>query len=74
MTRAKFYCGSSENVGQPTDTTRKYVFTAVTGDGVPEDESYHRYTPNGRLELCVDNPAVEFEVGASYYLDFTKAD
>ena len=72
-TRAKFRCASSEAQNSPTPTTRRYAFTAVTGDGVPEDESYHKYTPAGRLELCVDNPNVTFEPGQDYYLDITPA-
>lgn len=73
-TRAKFHCGLSQKVGQPTQDSTRYSFTAVTQGGTPEDELYYRATPNGRLELVVDNPAVTFEPGRAYYLDITPAD
>ena len=44
-------------------------------DGDSEDNTYARYTPNGKLTLTVNNPALlgALKVGESYYLDFTKA-
>lgn len=71
MTRAKFRCTSVEPYA---NSLRNYTMTAVTDDGTPENERYHRYTPGGTLQIGVDNPAVEFEVGRDYYLDFTPAD
>lgn len=70
-TRAKFRCNSAEeySTGQ-----RTYKFTAVTDDGTPENERYHRYTPSGALQISIDNPAVSFTIGAAYYLAFTPAD
>jgi hypothetical protein len=48
---------------------------AVCADEVPENQRYHRYTPSGSLEITIDNPAAleQFELGKSYYLDFTPA-
>lgn len=45
-------------------------------DGRDENNTYAKWSPSGRLELTVANPALfgEFEVGEEYYLDFTKAD
>jgi len=44
-------------------------------DGSDENNTYARFSPSGRLELTVANPALfgKFEVGEEYYLDFTKA-
>lgn len=75
--RAKFRC-HSENTRrhgpQAEASIRSYEFMAVFDDGTPENERYAKYTPTGKLEITVDNPAVSFEPGKSYYLDFTPAD
>jgi hypothetical protein len=71
-TRALFCCNSFEQFG--TDQPRRYKFSAVSGDSsVPEAERYHRFTPSGTFELCVDNPNVSFEPGKFYYLDISEA-
>jgi hypothetical protein len=46
----------------------------VTG-GSTENDSFWKATPNGSIELGVDNlPAVEgMKVGDEFYVDFTKA-
>lgn len=63
---------------QPATTVktwpRTYRFTASYDESIPEDQRYARYTPSGSLTITVDNPAVEFELGKSYYLDITPAD
>jgi hypothetical protein len=69
--RAKFRCEKSDaKVGSPVR------MRAVAADGVPENELFHRYTPDGTLFLTVDNPAVDgfFVEGAYYYLDLTPVD
>lgn len=50
---------------------RKVVFAAVCADEVPENQRYHKYTPNGRIELTITNPNVSYDVGAFYYFDST---
>lgn len=52
---------------------RRYEFYAEYDPDVPEDERYAKYTPYAKLEMSVDNPAVIFEPGKAYYLDFTEA-
>lgn len=75
--RAKFYVQSVQNVHQPNpDATCAIVkLAAVYGDG-KGNETWSKYTPQGSVELTITNPAAveAFELGASYYLDFTKAD
>jgi hypothetical protein len=69
MTRAKMRCTQAGT----TNGYLAYVFSAVTDDGTPENERYHKYTPSGSLHLSVDNPNVSFEEGREYYVDITPA-
>lgn len=73
-TRAKFRCNTVKRWSNNADGQRVYEFTAVYDDGTPENQRYAKYTPSGRLEITVDNPAVEFELGKDYYLDFTPVE
>lgn len=50
---------------------RTYKFMAAYDPDVPEDQRYAEATPNGQLSINIDNPAVSFEPGRYYYLDFT---
>ena len=45
-------------------------------DGIDENNSYAKFTPQGELTLTIANPALVgmIEPGATYYLDFTPAD
>jgi len=51
------------------------TLSAVPADELPENQRYHKYTPSGELKMTIDNPPAEefFELGKSYYLDFTPA-
>lgn len=69
-TRAKFRCLEETYYG---NSQKKYKFSAVGSDGIPENERFTKYTPCGQLEMTVDNPNVSFHPGMSYYLDFTPA-
>lgn len=69
--RAKFRCSSVKQ--HENSTAKSYEFYAACADEVEENQRYHKYTPSGRLEIMVDNPAVSFELGKHYYLDFTPA-
>lgn len=44
-------------------------------DGSDENNTYAKFSPSGRIELTVANPALlgKFAVGEEYYLDFTPA-
>jgi len=52
--------------------SRKYRFGAQYDTSIPEDQRYALATPWASLEMTVDNPAVSFEPGKSYYLDFAE--
>ncbi len=75
--RAKFQCQSINHImtHSPGEQTAILTFAPVYGNG-KENESWSKYTPQGKLEMTVTNPAAvaAFEVGKSYYLDFTPAD
>jgi hypothetical protein len=74
--RAKFKVSSIETYG---GLSKVYKFQAVGQDAPPEGEEdarFHKYTPNGSMQMTVDNPAIDgfFEIGKSYYLDIAAAD
>jgi hypothetical protein len=71
--RAKFRV---ESVEISASGGRKIKMAAVTADGVPEHERFHRWTPSGTLEMWVDNPSAmdAFVQGKFMYLDFTTAE
>ena len=77
MIRAKFRCiFETHKKWGPDDAhvTRSYEFQAMYDPETPEDQRYAKATPCGSLTIQVDNPAVTFEPGKSYYLDFTPID
>jgi len=74
-TRAKFRCTSvtrtSYTPANEEELPRQFVFQAIYDQSIPEDQRYAKYSPAGELKITVDNPAVDWEIGKSYYLDFT---
>lgn len=71
-TRAKFNC---QTITQYTGGSREVTLSAVTSAGSAENESFWNATPSGQVKLTISNPKAQefFEVGKSYYLDFTEA-
>lgn len=67
--RAKFVCSGKEG-------TVMFLHPVYSEDIQTEDGRFTQATPWGELKMAVDNPnaAIQFEVGKSYYLDFTPAD
>ena len=61
-------------VGQ--EEKRTLNFTPVYGTGSEENKAFWNATPTGSLQLGIVNQAAwsQFELGKSYYLDFTPAD
>jgi len=45
-------------------------------DGSDEDNTYAKFSPSGKLELTIANPALRGKVqaGQKFYVDFTAAD
>jgi hypothetical protein len=73
--RAKFRVASVEYWGSEHDETspRNYTLHAMYDTSTLENERFTKFTPSGELKIRVENPAVKFEVGKYYYLDFTLA-
>ena len=72
-TRAKFQC--QQETRHNGWNARTFRFQAIYDQGlVDEDRSFAKATPSGTLEIQVDNPNVQFELGAFYYLDLTKVE
>lgn len=69
----RYEAGQSVPTGEFT-WPRTYRFSPQYDPSVPEDQRYARYTPTGELRIQVDNPAVVFEPGKQYYLDFTPVE
>ncbi len=72
MVRAKFQVSSITKHSYGPATT--ILLYAQCADSIEENKRFAKYTPSGRLELTVDNPPAQefFELGKSYYLDFTE--
>lgn len=71
--RAKFKIDSVKHFSGPRVEVEA---TPVCRDpGTPENESFHKWTPTGKLTMNICNPAaVNFlEPGKEYYVDFTPA-
>lgn len=74
--RAKFRCTSEASVRHSVGSAghRVFTFQPMYDSSVPEDQRYFSSTPSGKLEITVDNPAVNWEPGRDYYLDFTPVE
>lgn len=77
--RAKFFVTEIKHAGTPgSDPYATITLVPVFGsygDG-KINETWSKYTPSGKLEMAVTNPAAidAFAIGKAYYLDFTPAD
>lgn len=77
--RAKFYVNSVtlSKWGPDQEILHTVKMSPVMGSGNASDEnkSFWKYTPTGSLELGTINAAAgaAFEIGKSYYLDFSPA-
>ncbi|MHB8407795.1 MAG: hypothetical protein ACYDHY_06730 [Acidiferrobacterales bacterium] len=69
--RAKFKITKVSEVDW-SPTIRLLTLSAVSDDGLPENQRFHKFTPAGTVEIMVDNPSIDgfFKIGTHYYLDF----
>jgi hypothetical protein len=69
MVRGKFYVSA-------LDVDGKTVTLNPVIDGSEENKQFFEATPSGEIRMGVMNQAAldEFEAGAEYYVDFTKAE
>lgn len=74
MVRGKWKLSEIHNLDWSA-TAKRYVFNAVCNDGTPENERFHKFTPNGSMTMTVDNPLAQaqFELGKEYFFDATPA-
>lgn len=70
----KRYAGAGEEPSTYLTWPRTFRFMPMYDPSVPEDQRYAQATPSGSLQMQVDNPAVSFEPGRDYYLDFTPVE
>lgn len=70
--RAKFRVSSVTDFG----FTKQVKLVAVSDDGIPENQRYHKATPSGTLEMTIDNPPAsdQFAPGREFYVDFTPVE
>jgi hypothetical protein len=54
---------------------KKYIFTTVYDKSIPEDVNFSKATPQGTIEMVIDNPLVQarLKLGEAYYFDATHA-
>lgn len=72
--KAKFKVESVTDFGPSMG--KQVRLRAVSDDGIPENQRYHKYTPSGEITLSIDNPSAadQFIPGKAFYVDFTSAD
>lgn len=68
--RAKF---TVQEVTSHAWGSKSAKLTAVTDDGIPENQAFSKATPWGELNIGIDNPAaaVMLQPGAEVYIDIT---
>ena len=78
VVRAKFRVNSYETCLQggkdSQEECRTVKLTAVYDDS-EENKKFFKYTPNGSITVGLLSPSAwkQFELGASYFVDFTRA-
>ena len=72
MVRAKFKVTGIE---EHYPGSRKVTLTTQYDPSIPEDVSFNKATPSGRIEMLIDNPAAieKLPLGKLLYVDFTPA-
>lgn len=68
--RGKFKCQSVKDFG---NGQKEVELSPVCQDETPENQRFHKYTPNGHIVMQINNPpaADQFSAGVDYYVDFT---
>ena len=66
--KAKFKCNQVNKL-----ESCEQAFLSPVLQGSEENKSFSQYTPSGKLELMITNPAAAdfFKPGKDYYLDIT---
>lgn len=71
--RAKFRVSE---VSMYSETYGKVKLQAIHETDTPENERFTKATPNGTIEIYIDNPPAleQFKPGKFLYVDFTHAE
>jgi len=77
--RAKMKVGHIFRLGDTSENLTLFCVSKSGGypeDGSDEDNTFAKFSPSGKLELSIANPALlgKFSVGDTFYVDFTKVD
>jgi hypothetical protein len=72
--RAKFKCRAVELYADPKGSGCVKLSPVISGS--EENKKFYQYTPSGEIVLMTVNPDAmkEFDPGAEYYIDFTRAE
>lgn len=75
--RAKFWVQNIQHQGPASsevDPVATVTLVPAYGD-CPENAEWSKYTPSGKIEMCITNPAAieQFELGEAYFVTFEKA-
>ncbi len=75
MVRGKFRVTSIKHVDWNPEV-RVIELMAVSNDGTPENDRFHKFTPSGTITMTVDNPpaAEQLKLGHAFYVDFTPVE
>jgi hypothetical protein len=71
--RAKFKVHSiTRSAGEPSAEVKLFAVNATSED----NKTWSRWTPSGEIRMSITNPEAvnALELGAEYYVDFTKAE
>lgn len=77
--RAKVRVSDFKNRSETQETV---IFNPVAkpngypADGSDEDNTFAKFSPSGRFELTIANPALigQFEIGDTFYVDFVPVE
>jgi len=69
--RCKFACTDKRPSYEGATDNFTFKFEARYHPETPEDERFAKWTPSGKMEVTISNPAAlaAIEVGKAYYLD-----
>lgn len=74
--RAKFKVDSITRTKQYDGQEAQTIRLTPVVDGSEENKQFYKYTPGGSIDLSTVNADAgnQFELGAQFYVDFTKAE
>lgn len=76
MVRAKFQVQEIRHHAHGNPGAATVVLRPQYDTTIEEDKRFAKATPSGEMSMYIDNPPALafFELGKSYYIDFTKSE